>query len=84
MKEQMGGTFYTVFCVMTDQGPHVTVPLPVTATDPQPWTEAVIEAISWRPSYCHSFIATGTQSKCFSSPFYLLWDPAEVNQQSWK
>lgn len=62
-------------CV-TDGVPCASVVLGVTVSDIQSGANAVIKAVSLRPIYCHSFIATSTQIKRFLLSFLLPLEPS--------
>lgn len=50
--------------------------LGMTVSDPQSWTKTIIKAVSLRPIYCHSFMATSTQIKCFLLSFLPPLEPS--------
>ena len=54
------------------------------STWPSSWTKAVIKAVHRDPSLVTHSWPWALTSSIFRSPFYRLWDPAEVNQYCWK
>lgn len=54
------------------------------STWPPSWTKTVIKAVHQDPSLVTHSWPWALTSSVFRSPFYLLWNPAEMNQYCWK
>lgn len=65
-----------------DQVPCASVVLGTTVSDPRSWLLSKLS--HWGPSIVTHALPQALKSSVFSSPFYLLWNPAEVDQKSWK